>query len=132
MKFLVDEKILEHEIGKFKREAVADSFMACYDYTCWLKKQKSTNSLRLCFNLLIYFDLVQLISLNGSGKVGCNMIKDIEAVLGPVFEQNGGKKKEAIANITQWSLFGAKLSQLCDHFGAGYLSFLGDQLTPRL
>ena len=130
--FLGDDKILAHKIGHFGGDAVADAFVACYRYTLCLETRISTDHFRWCFTMLMYFDLVQLIRPNGSGKVGAVMLQEIEAVLGPVLEQLGVDKKQAIQRIDQWSLHGAKLNQLCEEFGPGCLFFLGDFLSANL
>lgn len=130
--FLGDDKILAHKIGQFGGEAVADAFVACYRYTLCLETRISTDHFRWCFTMLMYFDLVQLIRPNGSGKVGAVMLQEIEAVLGPVLEQIGVDTDKAIQRIDQWSLYGAKLHQLCEEFGPGCLFFLGDFLSVNL
>ena len=80
----------------------------------------------------MYFDMVRLIRPDGSGKVGPMMLQELEAVLGPVLEQIGVDKQQALERIDKWSLHGAKLSQLCYEFGAGYLFYFGDQLSENL
>lgn len=130
--FLADAKIMDHKIGQFGGEAVADAFVACYKYTLHLETRRSIDQFRWCFTMLMYFDMVRLIRLDGSGKVGPMMLQELETILGPVLEQIGVDKQQALERIDKWSLHGAKLSQLCDEFGAGCLFYLGDQLSVNL
>ena len=132
MQFLADAKIMNHQIGTFGHEAVADAFVACYKYNLHLETRRSMDHFRWCFTMLMYFDMVRLIRPDGSGKVGFMMLQELEAVLGPVLEQIGVDKQQALERIDQWSLHGAKLGQLCDEFGAGCLFYLGDQLSANL
>ena len=59
-------------------------------------------------------------------------LQELEAILGPVLEQIGVDKQQALERIDKWILHGAKLSQLWDEFGAGCLFYLGDQLSANL
>ena len=132
IKFLADEKPLENKIDQFGGETVADAFVACYKYTLQLETRRSTDQFRWCFTMLMYFDMVRLIRPEGSGKVGPMMLQELEAVLGPILEQLHVNKQQALQRIDKWSLYGAKLSQLCDEFGAGCIFFLGDYLSANL
>ena len=132
IKFLSDEKILENKIDQFGSETVADAFVACYKYTLQLETRRSTDQFRWCFTMLMYFDMVRLIRPEGSGKVGPMMLQELETVLGPILEQLHVDKQQALQRIDKWSLYGAKLSQLCDVFGEGCLFFLGAYLSENL
>lgn len=101
--FLSDHKSLMHKIDQFGSEAIADAFVACYKYTVDLETRQTTDHFRWCFSMLMYFDLVRLIRPHGSGKVGPLMLQDIENVLGPVLEELGIDKKQALEQIRQWS-----------------------------
>ena len=132
IKFLADEKTLENKIDQFGAETVADAFVACYKYTLQLEMRRSTDHFRWCFTMLIYFDIIRLLRPEGSGKVGPMMLQELEVVLEPILKQLHVDKQQALQRINKWSLYGAKLSQLCDEFGAECLFFLGDFLSENL
>ena len=130
--FLNDPKTLKHAIGDFGPGTLGDAFMACYEYACRLEERGSNDRFRWCFAMLMFFDLVQLIRPEGSGRVGHLMQQDIHETFAQVLRAAGISEDMALKRLNEWSLLGSKINKLCEEFGEGCLFFLGELLSKDL
>ena len=131
-KFQNDNDFLRNRVTEFGSETVGDAFMACYQYTLRLESRRSMDSLRWCFTMLMYFDLVKLIKPDGSGRVGHLMRQEVIRFLGPVLEPAAIKPDVALKQLNEWSRCGMKVDLLCTAFDPGCLFFLEDLLSQDL
>ena len=132
IRFINDRNSLTNHITRYDHETVGDAFLACYKYTLHLDARSTMDGVRWCFTMLMYFDLVKYIRPNGSARVGCLMLEDVKAFLGPILGQTTISPDIALKQLNEWSRCGYKLDLLCQHFGPGSLFFLESLLTRNL
>ncbi|KAL9002246.1 MAG: hypothetical protein Q9188_004818 [Gyalolechia gomerana] len=129
-KFMNDDKAIRHEVADFDESSLGDAFLACYTYTEKLETRLASDRMRWFFSMLMYFDLVQLIRPDSSGRrVGRLMLQELVQFAGPVLEAGGLVADVALKQINRWSLYGSKLDTICRTFGAGSLFYLEEQLS---
>jgi hypothetical protein len=125
----------KHEVLQLSSEQTGDAFMSRYQWTAWRMGQQDQCGILILFGHLFWFDLVQIIRPQGNGRVGETMEEKLRGLLRDVVsdEHNGGLQLEtAMDNISEWSLRGKKLNQLCRLYNPGLVFFLHKQFSSDL
>ncbi|EXJ67088.1 uncharacterized protein A1O5_09734 [Cladophialophora psammophila CBS 110553] len=129
--FLLDTDECRGELSTGMSSAErGNAFSSRYAYTLSLRDRREKDTVRWGFVMIMYFDLVKLVRPSGTGRVGRNMLRDLQEYLGAVLEYEGIDTNVALADVNEWSIHGSKLSALCEAFGPGCLFFLDGHLTP--
>lgn len=132
IKFLTHDNPLGNDMTQCTSDALGDAFMARYYYTLDPESRRAKDGVRWCYTMLMYYDLVKLIKPNGSGRVGCLMLKEVRRFLGPLLGPTTLTADAACKQINKWSRIGRKLDQFCAEFGEGCLFYLEELLSRDL
>lgn len=132
--FLAEQRPLVNNMSDYDGQTVGDAFMACYRYTIDLEARMSSDKIKWCFSMLMFFDLSRLIRPNGAGngRWGNLMVEEVAAFLGPVLGPDTVTANDAKKQINRWSTYGRKLDLFCQTFTPGSLFFLAEHLSADL
>ncbi|KAI4238433.1 MAG: hypothetical protein LQ349_001113 [Xanthoria aureola] len=127
-----DCRPLENEVLGFNGgETSGDAFAAHFKYTVTLEDRRSVDTIRLFFQLLMWYDLVKIVAPRRTGKkIGKIMLEDIQGFIEP--NKLDIESKLILSEVQRWTCLGWKLNVFCETFGPGSLLHLGPLLTLGL
>lgn len=112
---------------------LGDAFMARYSWTQQVERRDDQVHILQLFNDLFWFDMMQLLRPQGTGRVGGVMRDELDKFLTPLeLEGMDLDKEEVMANVGKWSIRGAKVNKLCNSWSAGVMLVLHKELSRNL
>ena len=128
--FLEDFETLGDEL--LEAVDIADALVRRYEYTVVLQNRQKKDRYRSLFSMLMFFDIVQCLWPQASGRLGEVMKDQLTETLGEVAKNGEYQVSVMRDGMNEWSLIGSKLDGLCSMFGPGCLFLLGEHLSDDL
>jgi hypothetical protein len=115
------------------QDNLGDAFMARYTWTQQVERRDEQVHILQLSNDLFWFDIMQLLRPQGTGRVGDVMRDELDKFLTPLdVEGMGLDKEKVIDKVGTWSIRGAKLNKLCNSWSAGVILVLHKELSRNL
>jgi hypothetical protein len=131
--FLQDPYKLEYGMESPAVNSLGDAFAISYVYMVDLETRSTMDTVRWCFQLLAFADIVKLIRPTATGaRVGRLMEQDVVLVFEAIFAGDNERINGALENFKDWSKWGSKINHICERFGVGCIFFLAAYLTRNL